>query len=110
MTCLLLAGFSCASAKNAWKVQLCQKLTNALIRLGTVGAGMRKTVAKIYINLTTAARYNALAHEWEDNVELLALPSSEHLRMGAVPQAVPKLEGTVTLLKEQGDAVGAIGV
>jgi hypothetical protein len=49
-------------------------------------------------------------HELEDNAELLALHSSEELRMGAVTQAVPKLEGCITLLKEHADASGAVGM
>jgi hypothetical protein len=86
--------------------------TNALTRLGAVGMEMTKTVAESSTHLTTAAKYNgqAPAHEWEDNAALLALSSSEQVRMGAVSQAVPKLEGTVLLLKEQGDAAGAVGM
>ena len=46
----------------------------------------------------------------EDSAELLALASSESIRMGAVLQAVPKLEGAVTLLREQGEGAGAVGM
>ena len=46
----------------------------------------------------------------EDSAELLALSSSESVRMGAVLQAVPKLEGAVTLLREQGEGAGAVGM
>ena len=46
----------------------------------------------------------------EDSAELLALASSESVRMGAVLQAVPKLEGAVTLLREQGEGAGAVGM
>jgi len=46
----------------------------------------------------------------EDNAELLALASSEGLRMGAVTQAVPKLEGAVTVLREYGESAGAVGM
>jgi hypothetical protein len=46
----------------------------------------------------------------EDNAEILALASSEGLRMGAVTQAVPKLEGAVTLIKEHGEIAGAAGM
>jgi hypothetical protein len=49
-------------------------------------------------------------HELEDNAELLALHSSEELRMGAVTQAVPKLEGCITLIREHADASGAVGM
>ena len=46
----------------------------------------------------------------EDSAELLALASSESVRMGAVLQAVPKLEGAVSLLREQGEVAGAVGM
>jgi hypothetical protein len=46
----------------------------------------------------------------EDSAELLALGSSESIRMGAILQAVPKLEGAVTLLREQGEGAGAVGM
>ncbi|KAG7343057.1 PX domain containing protein [Nitzschia inconspicua] len=80
--------------------------TNALTRLGAVGAGVTLKVAET-TNLTAAS---APAHEWEEDAELLALCSSENLRLGAVSQAVPKLEGTVMLLREQGDMAGALGM
>merc|ERR1712023_378456 len=38
------------------------------------------------------------------------LCSSENLRMGAVSTAVPKIEGTATTYREQGDAAGAVGM
>jgi hypothetical protein len=46
----------------------------------------------------------------EDNAELLALQSSEQVRMGACQSAVPKLEGAVTLLREQAEITGAVGM
>jgi hypothetical protein len=80
--------------------------SNALTRLGAVGAGVSMKVAET-TNLTSAS---APAHEWEEDAELLGLCSSENLRLGAVSQAVPKLEGAVILLREQGDASGALGM
>lgn len=80
--------------------------TNALTRLQAVGAGVTMRVAES-TNLTAAS---APAHEWEDDAELLSLCSSENLRLGAVSQAVPKLEGTVIVLREQGDAAGILGM
>jgi actin-related protein len=77
---------------------------NAFTRLGAMGAGMSMKVAES----TSAATINA--HDWEENAELLGLCSSENLRMGGVVTAVPKLEGTATLLREQGDAAGAVGM
>lgn len=46
----------------------------------------------------------------EDNAELLALQSSESIRMGLVQQAVPKLEGSITLLREHSELAGATGM
>jgi hypothetical protein len=80
--------------------------TNAFTRLGAVGAGVSMKVAET-TNLTSAS---APAHEWEEDAELLGLCSSENLRLGAVSQAVPKLEGAVILLREQGDTAGALGM
>jgi PX domain len=80
--------------------------TNALTRLGAVGAGVSMKVAET-TNLTAAS---SPAHEWEEDAELLSLTNSENLRLGAVSQAVPKLEGLVMILREQGDAAGALGM
>lgn len=80
--------------------------SNALTRLGAVGAGVSMKVAES-TNLTAAS---APAHEWEEDAELLGLCSSENLRLGAVSQAVPKLEGTVLLIRDLGDAAGALGM
>mmetsp|Transcript_49129 Transcript_49129/g.54923 ORF Transcript_49129/g.54923 Transcript_49129/m.54923 type:complete len:703 (-) Transcript_49129:315-2423(-) len=79
---------------------------NAFTRLGAVGAGVSIRVAES-TNLTAAS---APAHEWEEDAELLGLCSSETLRIGAVSQAVPKLEGTIIILREQGDAAGILGM
>jgi len=80
--------------------------TNALTRLQAVGAGVTMKVAES-TNLSTGS---APAHEWEEDAELLGLCSSEILRLGAVSQAVPKLEGTVIVQREQGDAAGILGM
>eukprot|EP00531_Pseudo-nitzschia_arenysensis_P009812 CAMPEP_0116137536 /NCGR_PEP_ID=MMETSP0329-20121206/12297_1 /TAXON_ID=697910 /ORGANISM="Pseudo-nitzschia arenysensis, Strain B593" /LENGTH=725 /DNA_ID=CAMNT_0003632451 /DNA_START=62 /DNA_END=2239 /DNA_ORIENTATION=- len=79
---------------------------NALTRLQAVGAGVTMKVAES-TNLTASS---APAHEWEEDAELLGLCSSENLRLGAVSQSVPKLEGTVIVLREQGDAAGILGM
>jgi len=80
--------------------------TNALTRLQAVGAGVSMKVVES-TNLTAAS---APAHEWEEDAELLGLCSSENLRLGAVSQAVPKIEGAVIVLREQGDAAGILGM
>lgn len=46
----------------------------------------------------------------EDNAELLALQTAESIRMGLVQQAVPKLEGAVTLLREYAELMGTTGM
>lgn len=79
---------------------------NAFTKLGAVAAGMSMKVSET-AQLTAGS---APTHEWEDDAELLTLCSSENIRMGAVSQAVPKLEGSVTIFREQGDASGALGM
>lgn len=80
--------------------------TNHFTRYKAFGAGVTMRVAES-TNLTSAS---APVQEWEEDAELLGLCSSESLRLGAVSQAVPKLEGTVILLREQGDAAGILGM
>ena len=46
----------------------------------------------------------------EDSAELLALQNAESVRMGAVLQAVPKMEGAVTLLREYAEQSGSVGM
>lgn len=46
----------------------------------------------------------------EESAEILALQSSESIRIGAVLQAVPKLQGAATLYKEHSEQMGAVGV
>ena len=46
----------------------------------------------------------------EDNAEILALAAYEGRRIGAVSGSVPKIEGTVNVLKEKGDRCGATGL
>lgn len=46
----------------------------------------------------------------EDNSELLALSSSEGLRIGSVLQAVPKIEGAVALVGELGERMSVSGL
>jgi PX domain len=73
--------------------------SNTLTRLTAVGASVH-----------LPGVLDQKQHELEDNAELLALVSSEDLRMGAVTTAVPKLEGSITLMTEHADACGAVGM
>lgn len=80
---------------------------NAFTKLGAVAANVSSKVAETTSSHQASTRP---VQEWEEDAELLALTSSENVRMGAVCQAVPKLEGTVTLWREYGDAAGAVGM
>lgn len=77
--------------------------SNAFTRLATVSVG---TAVKV----SEHAREEILPDAAEDSAELLALYASESVRMGSVQQAVPKLEGSVTLLREHSEASGAAGM
>jgi len=46
----------------------------------------------------------------EDDASVLALSCQESLRIGAISQAVPKLEGALVLLKEFAEKAGDVGV
>lgn len=50
------------------------------------------------------------AADGEDNAEMLALASSEGLRISTVAQAVPKMEGTVSLLQEHSERASNVGL
>jgi len=46
----------------------------------------------------------------EDNAEILALASSEGLRISAVLQSVPKIENAIALMSEQSQRMNAVGM
>lgn len=46
----------------------------------------------------------------EDSAEILALAAYEGRRIGAVSSSVPKIDGAVSLIRERGDRLGAIGL
>jgi hypothetical protein len=79
--------------------------SNALTRLASVSVGAAVKASEHAANLSTEAPDAA-----EDSAELLALYAAESVRMGAVLQAVPKLEGAVTLLREHAEQTGAVGM
>ncbi len=85
--------------------------SNAFTRLTAASTGVAVKVAE-NTSGTNGLTWDSAGSEaaMEDNAELLALASSEGLRMGAVTQAVPKLEGAVTLIKEHGEIAGAAGM
>jgi hypothetical protein len=87
---------------------------NALTRLTSVGVGaaVKASEATSGTKLSFGGSGGSLMPEdsSEDNAELLALYSSESVRMGAVLQSVPKLEGAITLLREHAEQSGAVGL
>lgn len=83
--------------------------SNAITRLGAVGAGAAVKVAEGTSDL--AVKLGSSAQEvGEDDAELLSLASSEGLRIGAVTQAVPKIEGTIAAIRELGETGGFAGM
>jgi len=78
---------------------------NALTRMGAVSGAAVQNVTEKQMPWESNAQDSL-----EDDAELLALSSSEGIRMGAVVQAVPKLEGSITLLREHGELSGAVGM
>jgi hypothetical protein len=83
---------------------------SALTRFTAVGTAsvekLADTMDGILSELGTAQQVAA----GEDNAEILALAAYEGRRIGAVSGSVPKIEGTVNLLKEKGDRCGATGL
>ena len=83
--------------------------SNALTRITAVTAN--KTNALTEKTVPAAMNHTHIANDaLEDDAVLLALSGSEGLRMGAVIQAVPKLEGSITLMREHGECAGAVGM
>ena len=86
--------------------------SNALTRLANVSVSTAVKVSE----QTQATKFpwqDPVGHiddYGEDNAELLALGSQEQIRMGAVLQAVPKLEGAITLLREGAERMGSTGM
>lgn len=86
--------------------------SNVITRLTNVTAGAALKISETAADAATHLPWSVSSSQdiSEDSAELLALASSEHVRMGAVTQAVPKLDGSVTLLKEEGERSGALGI
>ena len=75
--------------------------TNALTRFGHAS---QNAAVKVAENTTNALALNQHASEMgEDNAELLALATSEHLRLLALMQSVVKIEGFILQTREHGD-------
>lgn len=78
--------------------------SNALTRIANVGVGAAVKVSE------QTGRIGSEDKTFEDNAELLSLQSSEQVRIGAVVQAVPKLEGSLTLWREYAEQALAVGM
>ena len=74
--------------------------SNAITRLASAGVEAAVKTAEQWTPETDS----------EDNAELLALYSMESVRMGAVLQAVPKLEGALSLVQEHSELCGNAGM
>jgi len=73
------------------------------------------TTTAVKLSESTAAVMSELNNEsqimaGEDNSELLGLASAEGMRIGSVLQAVPKIEGFVTITGEQGERMSVSGL
>lgn len=82
--------------------------SNTLTRLANVGVG-----AAIGLSESTTRGLGVFRHDEylpEDSAELISLQAAEATRMGAVSQAVPKLEGCIALLREHVELAGAAGL
>lgn len=85
---------------------------NAFTRLANAGVGAAVKVSE-QTQATTFPWQDPMGHiddYGEEDAELMALASQEQVRMAAVLQAVPKLEGAVTLLREGAEMRGAAGM
>jgi hypothetical protein len=85
---------------------------NAFTRLANAGVGAAVKVSE----QTQATKFpwqDPMGHiddYGEEDAELMSLANQEQVRMGAVLQAVPKLEGAITLLREGAELRGATGM
>jgi hypothetical protein len=87
--------------------------SNAFTRLAnaSVGAAVKVSESTAVAKLPWQDNGNSMMDDFgEDNAELMALQNAESIRIGAVLQAVPKLEGAATLLREQAEQTGSVGM
>jgi len=61
-------------------------------------------------SLPEASSYSANTNLQEEDAALLSLTCQESLRIGAVCQSVPRLEGATVLLKEHAEKTGDVGM
>lgn len=84
--------------------------SNALTRFANASVSTAVKVSETTASAKFPWQGDFLDDYGEDNAELLALANQEQVRMAAVMQAVPKLEGAITLLREGAERMGGTGM
>jgi hypothetical protein len=84
--------------------------SSIITRLSEFGTSAAVKVAEGASQVLSELNSDYQAAAGEDNAEILAMASSEGLRISSVLQAVPKLEGIVFLLNEHGEKIGICGL
>jgi hypothetical protein len=84
--------------------------SSIITRLSEFGTNAAVKVVEGTSQILSEINSDYQAAAGEDNAEILALASSEGLRIASVLQAVPKLEGNVFLLAEHGEKIGICGL
>ena len=82
---------------------------SALTRLGAVAGSTTAKVAEGTTSLLEDLQKDNIA-AGEDNAELLALAANEGVRMGSCIHAVPKIDGAIALMREQGERAAITGM
>ena len=83
--------------------------SSAITRLGAVVENTSVKMAEGTSNLIEDVKKDQMA-AGEDNAELLALAANEGVRMGSCVQAIPKIEGAIAVIREQGERAGFTGM
>lgn len=84
--------------------------SSIITRLSELGTSAAVKVAEGASQVLSELNSDYQAAAGEDNAEILAMASSEGLRIASVLQAVPKLEGIVFLLHDHGEKIGICGL
>jgi hypothetical protein len=79
-------------------------------RLSEVGATTATKISEGTSGIISELNNESQILAGEDNSELLALATSEGLRIGSVLQSVPKIEGTVSSVGEWGECMSVSGL
>jgi len=79
-------------------------------RISEVGSSTAIKVAEGTNSVINEFNSDYQAAAGEESADILALTQTEGLRIGNLLQAVPKIEGTVSVIREQGEKIGIIGL